>query len=469
MKRTLISLFVILSCLSLTAQEDMFLLGLRGGVGSSWLQSSQSLKSSFRPADNLDLRYVYYGPAMRRTQVGVMTGLSVGYAQQQWQGSFLHQFTNTDYLGMDIPYTTSGDIRMHQQQLYAEIPLMFSLRANGFILRVGPKAQLALWNQWKQSLSNPIVDAYYVLPDVHVVNELITGKVTDKQLQQTYSSTSPSLQILAGLEIGYEWRVNTCHHVGLVAYADYGIWNTNKKQSEPLIQVGNIASYEQPVPSVTVHNGAECLIERAHPFQVGVSVYYAFSGERKKHKQHSQVVYRTDTILQRDTIVRTEHDTLRLYQERTDTVYLRDTIYLKDTVIYVDTALVRNHPMTTVEKKMLATVTKANLSEIYYPSGSADVTKNEYLMQSIREMVILLRKDPKLRIRIIGHTDNTGAAVTNVVVGQRRADAVKIELLKRGANAQQVETTSMGDTAPIFPNDTPANRQKNRRVEIQLL
>jgi len=70
-------------------------------------------------------------------------------------------------------------------------------------------------------------------------------------------------------------------------------------------------------------------------------------------------------------------------------------------------------------------------------------------------------------ITIEGHTDNrnrSGDPNYNTKLGQRRADAVKQVLLDNGIAPGRVTAVSKGDTAPAVPNDSDANRAKNRRV-----
>jgi outer membrane protein OmpA-like peptidoglycan-associated protein len=50
-----------------------------------------------------------------------------------------------------------------------------------------------------------------------------------------------------------------------------------------------------------------------------------------------------------------------------------------------------------------------------------------------------------------------------------RADAVKDLLVKAGVPADRIRTEGLGSEKPIAPNDTEANRAKNRRIEISLV
>ena len=48
----------------------------------------------------------------------------------------------------------------------------------------------------------------------------------------------------------------------------------------------------------------------------------------------------------------------------------------------------------------------------------------------------------------------------------RRAESVKRILLQAGAAEAQIRIAGYGKTRPLFPNTTPRNKERNRRVEL---
>jgi outer membrane protein OmpA-like peptidoglycan-associated protein len=76
---------------------------------------------------------------------------------------------------------------------------------------------------------------------------------------------------------------------------------------------------------------------------------------------------------------------------------------------------------------------------------------------------------PTLRVRVTGHTDNVGSRETNVTLSKRRAEAVKAYLMKRGVEADRIETLGEGPDSPITTNNTRQGRQQNRRIEFQII
>ena len=79
----------------------------------------------------------------------------------------------------------------------------------------------------------------------------------------------------------------------------------------------------------------------------------------------------------------------------------------------------------------------------------------------------MLKENEPVKVKIIGHTDSDGDDAKNLELSQRRAQSVKNELVSKfGIDASRIETEGAGETTPVAPNDTPANKALNRRVEF---
>jgi outer membrane protein OmpA-like peptidoglycan-associated protein len=86
--------------------------------------------------------------------------------------------------------------------------------------------------------------------------------------------------------------------------------------------------------------------------------------------------------------------------------------------------------------------------------------------KSLSFLATLIRANPKGRTRLEGHTDAVGNEQYNQALSERRAESVKAWLVKNASlDATKLVTKGWGKTKPIAPNDTEANRQKNRRLE----
>lgn len=89
--------------------------------------------------------------------------------------------------------------------------------------------------------------------------------------------------------------------------------------------------------------------------------------------------------------------------------------------------------------------------------------------QSLQDLYMYLERNPEIRIKIIGHTDNVGKDEANQRLSEGRANAVRDDLIERGIAPERIEAEGRGESQPIDTNDTEEGRQNNRRVEIEIL
>lgn len=80
-----------------------------------------------------------------------------------------------------------------------------------------------------------------------------------------------------------------------------------------------------------------------------------------------------------------------------------------------------------------------------------------------------LKKYPRLKIELQGHTDSSGADQYNLQLSQKRADAVRDYLLAQGVSSSQLTSKGYGETQPIEDNSTAEGRAANRRVVMSVL
>lgn len=89
-------------------------------------------------------------------------------------------------------------------------------------------------------------------------------------------------------------------------------------------------------------------------------------------------------------------------------------------------------------------------------------------LHNVQKLADFLKQYPKDKVLIEGHTDSTGSAEHNQTLSTQRADAVRTALTDMGIGNDRISTRGYGEQYPAVSNDTVANRQLNRRVEIIL-
>jgi outer membrane protein OmpA-like peptidoglycan-associated protein len=102
---------------------------------------------------------------------------------------------------------------------------------------------------------------------------------------------------------------------------------------------------------------------------------------------------------------------------------------------------------------------------IYFDSGS-DKIKPESA-GTMKEIAIVLKENPTVKIKIVGHTDSDGDGTKNLDLSKRRSISVKNALSSEyGIEAARIETDGKGATELVAPNTTSEGKAKNRRVEL---
>ena len=89
--------------------------------------------------------------------------------------------------------------------------------------------------------------------------------------------------------------------------------------------------------------------------------------------------------------------------------------------------------------------------------------------QILDRVAAALLARPELKIEVGGHSDADGSESANRKLSQRRADAVRTYLVKKGVPAERMTAKGYGESQPIADNKTPEGKAKNRRVELKAI
>lgn len=117
-----------------------------------------------------------------------------------------------------------------------------------------------------------------------------------------------------------------------------------------------------------------------------------------------------------------------------------------------------------MSKAMTATGRVA-LYGILFDTNKADVKAES--KPALVEIDKLLKGDPSLKLRVVGHTDNQGALDANIGLSKRRTEAVNAALVAQyGIAASRLAAFGVADLAPVASNASEEGRAKNRRVEL---
>ena len=105
--------------------------------------------------------------------------------------------------------------------------------------------------------------------------------------------------------------------------------------------------------------------------------------------------------------------------------------------------------------------------DIHFESNKWRILPDSF--STLDDIAASLQSQPKVRIRIEGHTDGRGGEQQNLMLSQQRALATLNYLVAAGVDPQRLEYQGYGLSRPVADNKTDAGRKENRRVEIRTL
>jgi OOP family OmpA-OmpF porin len=103
---------------------------------------------------------------------------------------------------------------------------------------------------------------------------------------------------------------------------------------------------------------------------------------------------------------------------------------------------------------------------VEFAVGSAEITPQG---KAVLDKIMPGMKEGDNNIQVEGHTDNTGNADKNLSLSQQRAESVRKYLVAGGVKEANLTAKGFGPNRPIADNSTPAGRQRNRRIEFNVV
>lgn len=121
-------------------------------------------------------------------------------------------------------------------------------------------------------------------------------------------------------------------------------------------------------------------------------------------------------------------------------------------------------PAKPVEVKVDAD-TAAAFQNIQFAKDSAELLPG-VTMSQLAEIAKALQMAGSEKFLVEGHTCDLGGDAHNLALSQRRALAVKSELIRLGVDSARLQVIGFGESDPLVPNTDESARAKNRRVQV---
>jgi outer membrane protein OmpA-like peptidoglycan-associated protein len=132
-----------------------------------------------------------------------------------------------------------------------------------------------------------------------------------------------------------------------------------------------------------------------------------------------------------------------------------------------------NQKLMAATKSLKATVTDEGIKiqlpdKLLFDPGKSVLKSDAY--SALNALADILRTYPQSKVRIDGHTDNTGIDADNIKLSEDRAVSVLNELQKRDLpNTIKFETKGFGSSKPVASNASEDGRSQNRRVDVLII
>jgi len=106
--------------------------------------------------------------------------------------------------------------------------------------------------------------------------------------------------------------------------------------------------------------------------------------------------------------------------------------------------------------------------KVQFETGKAALIETSFpLLDQVAQVMV---ENPQIeQLQVEGHTDSVGAAAFNRKLSQQRAQSVVEYLVKKGVESKRLVPKGFGPDKPIASNDDDAGREKNRRVEFNIV
>jgi outer membrane protein OmpA-like peptidoglycan-associated protein len=105
------------------------------------------------------------------------------------------------------------------------------------------------------------------------------------------------------------------------------------------------------------------------------------------------------------------------------------------------------------------------LDAVQFEHGSAKLEDDSHSL--LDQVALMIKANPDVkRVRIEGHTDDTGPEDVNQRLSQQRANSVRRYLVDKGVSPQRLVAKGYGESKPVEEGTSDSARTANRRVQF---
>ena len=409
---------------------------------------------------------------------GVLSGIDVGYYSNK---ASLANNTYASYL-----YDSENDLFEYRvkttgykekSHFYAaSIPVLIQYRTKGntqFYVNAGGRVFFPFSPKAKVTVDQIETTGYYPDFNAELNNMPQHGFTTSNNLSND-ADTKLKVAFTLSAETGVSFKLSETLRLYTGLYVDYGLNNMQKKNQELANQA--LVSYDATGSGTIKANGllnSNEIKDKTNLLAYGAQIKLGFDLSKKSTPIEEEPVQEITVI---DEVIVEEVVTEDTIAEKiiTEEVVVVDNVIVEDTiteeVVIVKDAITEE--VAIVEQPITKTITEEQ-QKVVEESISYNQIDNTKLSEAdkthLNQVASILQENPDQKIEITGHTCDIGTNEINMKIGFRRAQAVADYIETKGVQPNQIEIKSEGDKHPKYPNTNDTNRQKNRRVSIEII
>jgi len=110
--------------------------------------------------------------------------------------------------------------------------------------------------------------------------------------------------------------------------------------------------------------------------------------------------------------------------------------------------------------------TLVTFGDVLFDLNKADLKSSGLV--NVNKLAQFLQENPDRKVIVEGYTDSTGAASYNQSLSERRANSVRMSLVKMGVDPTRIVAQGYGKEYPVADNTSTSGRAMNRRVEVTI-
>ena len=120
-----------------------------------------------------------------------------------------------------------------------------------------------------------------------------------------------------------------------------------------------------------------------------------------------------------------------------------------------------------IELSQIEIGVEIRLNNIFYDYDKATLRPES--RSELDRLFQLMNENPGIKIELGGHTDSDGSDTYNLKLSQARSQSVVDYLVGKNISRERLVAKGYGESKPEVPNDSPENKQLNRRTVLKIL